>query len=278
MNRKIKRVFYMRACLSAGLLLADKVELRDGTVIEGTILVENPESIDIEIGSNENKTIQRILRIHASEISSWSSNTPRTVGLEGDGGLTLVSGSEQVERMLREADAMVQDRRLDEGIAAFGQAADASIGNLDSLGPLEKSGALKVRAHALRLQLAAMEGKVAVLENQTKGVQKELDKRWEKLEREEAQLDRDKSDFNRERQSGGVDLRTRQAQNELVSRQETLERQRLLLTREQDTVGSRVRELEGDRVRTLTQIELVKERVDRTEDDARAAERSLRRR
>ncbi|MDA3874391.1 MAG: hypothetical protein PF795_10595 [Kiritimatiellae bacterium] len=264
--------------LSVETGFADKVELRDGTVIEGSILAENPDSIEIEVGSNEQGTIHRILRIHASEISSWSSDSPRTAGADDSEGMIPVSGVEHVERMLRDAEALMQARRLDEGIAAFGQAADASVGNLDALEPDEKAKALKMRAHALRLQLAAMEGKVAVLENQTEGVQDELKKRAEALKREDARLASDFANFNQGSQSGGVDLRSRQAHNELVSRQEALERRRHLLTREQDSIGTRVREIEAERVRTLTQMDLVEERVDRAEDDARTAERRIRRR
>ncbi|MEX2606315.1 MAG: hypothetical protein WD708_03135 [Kiritimatiellia bacterium] len=274
----MKSILYVCACLLAGAGFADKVELRDGTVIEGSILAENPDSIEIEIGSNEQGTIQRILRIHASEISSWSSDSPRTAEDDGDGGMTPVSGAEHVERMLREAEDLMRARRLDEGIAAFGQAADAAIGNVDTLGPVEKAEALKLRAHALRLQLAAMDGKVAVLKTRTEGVQDELDNRSRQLKRDEERYAQDRSDFNRERQSGGVDIRSRQAQKELDSRLEDLERRRLLLTREQDTIGTRIRELEAERVRTLTQMELVKERVDRAEDDAKAAVRNARRR
>lgn len=264
--------------LAVGSGFADKVELRDGTVIEGLILAENPDSIDIEIGSNERGTIRRILRIHASEISSWSSDSPRTPGEDGVAGMTPSSGAEHVERMLREAEALMQAHRLDEGIAAFGQAADASVGNLEALAPAEKVQALKLRAHALRLQLAAMEGKVAILGSRTKSAQDDLNERRREFDQDVVQLDRDKADFNRNRPSGSVDIRTRQAHNELVSREEELKRRREMLTREQDSVGIRARELEAERVRTLTQMDLVKERVDRAEDEARSAERSLRRR
>lgn len=264
--------------VSAGIGFADTVQLRDGTGIEGTILVENPDSIDIEIGSNERGTIRRILRIHASEISSWSSDTPRSADTGDTGGMTPSSGVGQAERMLREAEALTRAGRLDEGIATFGQAADAAVGNLEAVEPAQKVEALKLRAHALRLQLAAMEGKVAILESRTKTAQDNLDEKTGQLKQDEDQLARDKADFDRNRPSGSVDIRTRQAHNELVSREEELKRRRLLLNREQDSIGIRARELEAEQVRTLTQMELLKERADRANDEARAAERSLRRR
>lgn len=272
----MKSAFYLCVCLSAGALFADEVKLRDGTVIEGTILAENPDSIEIEIGSNESGTIHRILRIHASEISSWSSDKPRAGGEEGSGGMIPDSGAVHVDRMLREAEARMRDRRLEEGIAGFAQAAEAAVSNLDQLDPGQKAEALKLRAHALRLQLAAMEGKVAMLERQTEGVQDELDERTRALERAEARLQSDMADFNSDQQSRGVDIRTRRTQNELAERKEELKRRRAELNREQASVGYRIRELEAEKIRTETQMVLVEERVDRVEDDAKAAERSAR--
>jgi hypothetical protein len=263
-------------------LFADKVELRDGTLFEGTILTENPDSIEIEIGRNDRGTIRRVLIIHASEIKTWESDSPRTSsaeeGTEEETGMVAVAGVDHVGRMLREAEAKLRDRQVDEGIQLFGQAADTAVDGINRLEPEAKVEALNLRAHALRLQLAALEGKVTILEGQSKSVQDDLDSRKQRLSRDTDTLTRDRADFNGERGSGSVDLRTRKAHNELVAREEELDRRRAALEQEQAAVGTRVRELEIEQLRTQNQMEIVKERAEQAQNNARTSERNLRRR
>jgi hypothetical protein len=259
-------------------LSADVIALKNGTRIDGKILAENEDSLEIEIGKNETGTIRRVLIIHSSEIASWAADQEGRMLKESGGEVHRLGGTAYIERLLQEAEGEIGEGQYDRGIQQFGEAADLAVSQLDGLAPADKAEALKIRAHALRLQLAALEGKSEWIDKKNDGVVEEMDSARKKLEKEIEELKDAKADFQNEREKENIQLGQRHKQNDLVKREEELLQKQYLFKERQAAVEKGMAEFEKEQVKTKTQIKLVQERVDQAEDDAKAAERELRKR
>lgn len=265
--------------LAVGTTRADRVELKDGTRVEGRILAENPDSIEIQVGTNEAGTIRRILVIHASEISTWVSDKEGEIRKPDPGEkINRLAGTEHVERLLRQAEALIQKREHDEGIARFEEAAEAAVRNVDTLEPGDRLTALRMRAHALRLMLGALGGKEELLKARSKGILEELEARRKKLERDGEDLRDEKRAFENSEAARRGELGSTRKRRELDAREQELREKIEDLKREEATIGTRARMLEEEAVRTAGKITLVEERVDQAEDSVKQAERDARRR
>lgn len=260
------------------VLRADYVELKNGTRIEGRILAENEDSLEIEVGANEAGTIRRVLIIHSSEIGTWAADAEARVARNPEKSVTRLAGTDYVKRLLAEAERKINDRKFDEGIEEFQQAAEIATRNLDQLPSEEKVEALKIRAHALRLAQAALEGKLELIETQTEGVEEDLEDRMDKWKDDWDQLRDDKEDAQKDDRRRRVELGSRRETNDFVEREEELTLRKARLDREVATLGPRLQEYEVMRVQTEAQIEMVKERVDQAEEEADDAEKAHSRR
>lgn len=260
------------------MLCADVIELKDGTRIEGLILAENQDSLEIEIGKNDAGTIRRVLIIHSSEIASWVADQQGRVLRESGAEVNRLGGAAYIERLLRDAEKEIDRGQYDRGIEQFGEAAELAVKHLEAMSTRDKSEALKLRAHALRLQLAALEGKVESIEKRTRGVRGEMEEQEKKLEKEIEDYKKDKADFVEDREKQSIQLGERHKQNDLVKREEELLRKQYLFKERQAAVEKGLAEFEGELIKAQTQIKLTEERVEQAEDDAKAAEREVRRR
>jgi hypothetical protein len=258
-------------------VMADIVELKNGTRIEGLILADNDESIEIQVGQNETGTIRRVLIIHSSEISTWAADKEGRVIGEKDRSVTRLSGTDYVRRLLAEAEDKINQSKFDEGIEEFQEAADVATANLDQLEGKEKVEALEIRAHALRLALAGLEGKVKMIDQRTEGVQDELDDWQDKWEKNWSQLQDEIRDSKRDGGTRRVELGKAREQNDFVKREQDLRAEKANINKALRTMGPQLREFETLKVQTEAKIALVKERVDQAEDEAKNAEREYKR-
>jgi len=270
-------LFAIMAILAA-TASADYVELKNGTRIDGRILAENDDGLEIEVGANEAGTIRRVLIIHSSEIATWAADAEGRIARKEEATVTRLTGTDYVKRLLAEAEKKINDRKFDEGIGEFQAAAEIATRNLDDLEGGEKVEALKIRAHALRLAQAGLEGKLDLIESQTEGVEEDLKDRMDKWEDDWDQLRDEKRDAERDTRRRKVELGSRRETNDFVEREEELKIRKARLDREIATLGPRLQEYEVMRVQTEAQIEMVKERVDQAEEEAKDAERVYRRR
>jgi len=269
---------WVAAIAMSCVVRADYVQLKNGTRIEGRILAENADGLEIEVGANETGTIRRVLIIHSSEISTWAADEQKRVVESDRRTVNRLAGSDYVKRLLAEAEQKIDDRQYDRGIDEFQQAAEIATQNLDELEGEEKLEALNLRAHALRLALAALEGKVELIENETDGVQDELDERKDKWVEDWDQLQDDKRDYERRGGTRRVELGSRRSTNDFVEREEALKIEKAKIDHAIRTVGVLVEELERRKVEAEAKIKLIEERVDQAEDEAKIAEREARRR
>ncbi len=269
---------WVAAFAVSSVLRADYVELKSGTRIEGRILAENADGLEIEVGANEAGTIRRVLIIHSSEISTWAADSRKRVPEKDRQTVNRLAGSDYVKRLLAEAERKVDDRKFDMGILEFQQAAEIATQNLDELQGEEKLAALNLRAHALRLAVAALEGKVELIENETDGVKEELEERKDKWERDWDQLQDEIKEYQRRGGTKRVELGSRRSTNDFVQREEELRIEKGSIDHAIRTVGVRVEELERMKVEAEAKIKLLEERVDQAEDEAKEAEREARRR
>jgi len=257
---------------------ADVVELRDGRRLQGTLVRENSEGLEIEVGRNEAGTIRQILAIDASEIRSWSVGSregDREAGAELQ---QVMSGADEVEELIEKAVAAVRARNLDQAISLYRQAAGAARSDLDSDPTPERAERLSLHAHALRMQRTAMNSKVEDLSSREESLQNRLEERKREWQRDSDRLERDRREFESRREREGVTLRTRQEQSELNAREEELEQRRLEIRRDERTLERHVDEVEQELRQLRAEMDLLQERIRRAENEARTAEREARRR
>jgi hypothetical protein len=259
-------------------LHADVVELQDGTRIEGTILAENPDSIEIEIGANERGTIRRVLIIDASEIRTWMADKANRSTQRNAGEVNRLGSREYIERLIREAQQKTEAGELDAGIEAFGHAADLAAQDIESMEPAKQVELMELRAHATRLQLAALKGKEHMLEESVDGVEDKLEDMQKDLERD---IEEYRRDLSRHQEAIIDDPESRFGSSamkaELDRREEELKRRQTEFVSLRQRTLERLRQKEEELAQTVMRMELAEERVDKAEDDAKRVERSLRR-
>lgn len=267
--------------LSVGVLsiYADYVQLRDGRRIEGRIVEERPDAIHIETQRNEAGTIRQIVIIAASEISTWSSDTPRAP-LAGEEAaepaerFQAQSGTAYIERMLREAELMVLQKEFDPALERFQGAANAAGEGLDALTPEQRADSLELRANALRLLGAALDGKLDHLamlatgrEEQVRAEQRRLRREWDQLQAEMLQETQRR-----------VELGGRHRTNLLEDREKDLREQIDFLNTRETQVADFQRRVEEERVLTETHRRLNRERIQQATRAATDARRHAQRR
>lgn len=275
---KMMTIRSLCACLMGTALAvsADVIELKDGSRIEGIILSEHENSLEIEVGQNDRGTIRRVLIIHSSEISSWVADKEGRVLKESGAEVNRLGGTAYVEHLLQKAEQEIKSGNYDRGINQFGDAADLAVKNVEELSPADKAEALKIRAHALRLQLAALEGKCDALDKKTDGVREELSSARKKLDKEIEDFKKDQAAFREDNDKQKIQLGERHKQTDLVKREEELLLKQYLLNERQAAVEKALGDNETEKVKTQTQIKMVEERIDQAEDAVKAAERAAR--
>ena len=265
--------------LSQASLLADVVELVDGTRIEGTILAENADSIEIEIGTNAAGTIRRVLIIDAREIRTWMANKEGPRASREPQQVQRSGSKEYIERLILEAQREIDVLNYDAGIAEFGQAAELAVKDVESLPLRDQSEMFNLHAHAFRMQLAALEGKENMLEERTKTLEDKVEEVQKQFEEEMKQFEDDKKDY--EDKVGKIkhgELGTRRKINEIQEREQQLKIKEGRVVAFQNQSLLQIDQMEKDLLQTQMQIELTKERVDRAEDEAKRAEKASRKR
>lgn len=270
--------FVTGAVLGVTLLQADVIELKDGTRIDGRILAENEDSLEIEVRKNETGTIRYVMIIHSSEVSSWVADQEGRISREKGVEVNRLAGTDYVKQLINEANQEIDRGNYDKGIEEFGIAADLATQKLDRLDGQEKVDALKVRAYALKLQLAALEGKEESIEKKTDGVQEEMEEREKELKKDFEDFEQDKEDYQEDFKKNKVQLGERHVKSDLVKREEELEQRRIQFIQTAARVERALAEYAEELIQTRTRIKLAEERVEQAEDDAKDAEKSLRRR
>ncbi|WFB35135.1 hypothetical protein P3T73_13295 [Kiritimatiellota bacterium B12222] len=270
--------YILAGVLCSPWLFADVIDLKDGTRVEGLILAENDDSLEIEVGQNESGTIRRVLIIHSSEVKSWMADKEGRIQRGKGDEVERLDGKAYVEKMMDAAEEEIGKGHYNKGIEQFNAAADLAILNLDDKEPAQQLESLELRELALRLQLAALEGKSESLEKRAKGLEDEVKARRKRLDREIEEYKEDKEDLADERNEQNIQLGQRHKQSDLVQREEELlQRQNILLQQEAE-VTKMLNEYDSEQLKTQTQIKLTKERVEEAENKSRLAERNLRRR
>ncbi len=277
--RVFRVCFLVLGLLSLRVPGSDYVQLRDGRRIEGNIVEERPDAIHIETQRNEAGTIRQVLMISATEISTWSSSGPRA-GADEDAGqdgpaetFTAQSGTAYVERLLREAEAMVLQKDFDMALDRFQRAADSAGEGLDLLSPEQRADSLELRAHALRLLGAALDGKMDHLDMLAGGREERLRAEQRRLRREWDQL---QAEIQRERQRR--ELGSRAAVAGLEEREKELRQQIDLLNTRETQASDFQRRIEEERVKTEAHRRLNRERVQQATRAAADARRQAQRR
>lgn len=269
-------------CCAAGFtswISADMVELLDGTRIEGKILAENENSIEIEIGTNAKGTIRRVLIIDSTEIRTWMADREGRTTKAPVNEVNRLSGSVYVNRLITEAQRKIDLKQYDEGIEEFGQAAELAGNELEKLPVDEQAEMLGVKAYALRLQLAALEGKENALQSNAKKTEERLEEMKKGYEDDLKQWEEDKKDYDRQlAEKRHVGLGTRRKDSTIDLRKQELDRREVQLTGLINRNDVFQAELQKDLRQTQMQIGLAKERVDRAEDEAKDAEKRARKR
>ena len=275
-----RKTLLLTACslLALAGARADYIQLKDGNRIEGRILAENEDGLEIQVGANEAGTIRRVLIIHSSEISTWAADAEGRVTRKEEKTVTRLAGSDYVKRLLDDAEALIDQRKFDEGVAGFEGAAEIATRHLDDLADEDKVEALKLRAHALRLALAALVGKLDTIKSHAEGLKETMEARKDQWEEARDALEDDKSRAEREERRRRVELGSRRSIDEFEQREEELKIRKERLDRQEEELTGRLRALDELYVQTEAKIELVKERVDRAEDEVKDVERALRRR
>ncbi len=275
----IPRIPLLPLCLALlGLLRADVVELKDGTRIEGIILSETQNSLEIQIGSNPAGTIRRVLVIDASEIKSWLADAGGRVSKES-GEVLRLEGNAYVERLIREAEIKVGEKDFDAAIRQFQEAAEIAARDIDVADTEDKVNALELRVHAYRLLVATLEGKTDMLDARIKegnaGYRDErraLEKEWTDLQAEIAE------NKKRLEEARKAELGTRHLPTDLQGREDNLRRRiRDLHVREQN-LAEQTRVFEAERIKTTAEKRLAEERVAQAQAVARKARSDLRKR
>lgn len=259
-------------------LPADVVELLDGTRIEGTILAEHADRIEIQVGTNETGTIRRVLIIDGSEIRTWMADAAGRGGASSAPEVNRLGTRQYIDRLLEEAQQKINAEDYDAGIREFGEAADIAGRDLDKLEPADQVAMLEVKAHAHRLQLAALKGKQKLLEEGLESMEDTLEKLQKDLEQEITRYQNDREDFEQRLTEENMGrLGFRRAQKELDEREADLKRKQNQFASFRQNSLARSQEMKRDLAQTEIQIGLAEERVERAEDEAKRMERSSRR-
>ena len=264
-------------CLHS-FLFADVIDLKDGTRIEGRILSENEDSLEIEIGQNETGTIRRVLIIHSSEVSSWVADGEGRVLKQKNEDVDRLDGKKYIEKLIKDASEEIDQGNFEAGVNQFEKAADLAVVDLDKKELSQKVESLSMRELALRLQLSAMEGAMDALVFRTDGLQEALEDKQKALEKDISEYRRDKRNQEREIEEESAQLGSRFMKSDLQIRESRLLKRKAELDKEATSVESRLKQTEVEKMKIETKIKLAEHQLERTEDDLKAAERSLRRR
>ena len=264
-------------CLHS-FLFADVIDLKDGTRIEGRILSENEDSLEIEIGQNETGTIRRVLIIHSSEVSSWVADGEGRVLKQKNEDVDRLDGKKYIEKLIKDASEEIDQGNFEAGVNQFENAADLAVVDLDKKELSQKVESLSMRELALRLQLSAMEGAMDALVFRTDGLQEALEDKQKALEKDISEYRRDKRNQEREIEEESAQLGSRFMKSDLQIRESRLLKRKAELDKEATSVESRLKQTEVEKMKIETKIKLAEHQLERTEDDLKAAERSLRRR
>lgn len=264
-------------CLHS-FLFADVIDLKDGTRIEGRILSENEDSLEIEIGQNETGTIRRVLIIHSSEVSSWVADGEGRVLKQKNEDVDRLDGKKYIEKLIKDASEEIDQGNFEAGVNQFEKAADLAVVDLDKKELSQKVESLSMRELALRLQLSAMEGALDALVFRTDGLQEALEDKQKALEKDISEYRRDKRNQEREIEEESAQLGSRFMKSDLQIRESRLLKRKAELDKEATSVESRLKQTEVEKMKIETKIKLAEHQLERTEDDLKAAERSLRRR
>lgn len=264
-------------CLHS-FLFADVIDLKDGTRIEGRILSENEDSLEIEIGQNETGTIRRVLIIHSSEVSSWVADGEGRVLKQKNEDVDRLDGKKYIEKLIKDASEEIDQGNFEAGVNQFENAADLAVVDLDKKELSQKVESLSMRELALRLQLSAMEGALDALVFRTDGLQEALEDKQKALEKDISEYRRDKRNQEREIEEESPQLGSRFMKSDLQIRESRLLKRKAELDKEATSVESRLKQTEVEKMKIETKIKLAEHQLERTEDDLKAAERSLRRR
>ena len=264
-------------CLHS-FLFADVIDLKDGTRIEGRILSENEDSLEIEIGQNETGTIRRVLIIHSSEVSSWVADGEGRVLKQKNEDVDRLDGKKYIEKLIKDASEEIDQGNFEAGVNQFENAADLAVVDLDKKELSQKVESLSMRELALRLQLSAMEGALDALVFRTDGLQEALEDKQKALEKDISEYRRDKRNQEREIEEESAQLGSRFMKSDLQIRESRLLKRKAELDKEATSVESRLKQTEVEKMKIETKIKLAEHQLERTEDDLKAAERSLRRR
>ncbi|MCC5849487.1 MAG: hypothetical protein JJU29_15500 [Verrucomicrobia bacterium] len=274
-------ICWLGAVCSVG---ADYVELRDGRRLEGTILQETPEEIHIQVASNPDGTIRQIFVVHAREIRTWNVERDPDADADGDGprgaeASERLSGTDYVQRILREAERHVADKQYDLAIEGFQDAVDTAGQEMPGQTPEQRVESLELRAHALRLLSAALEGKLNHLNTLARGTEDELRTERRRLEREWTEL---QENLRREEQArqrtGRIEIGQRHRPSEYEDVEKDLRQQIARLNQREANSAEFYRSLEEERVKTEALNRITRERITQATAEAREARRQLRRR
>jgi len=110
------------------------------------------------------------------------------------------------------------------------------------------------------------------------GVEERIEDLQKKLERDISDYKKDKEDYDDLMSDSSSQLGNRYKKTDLQEREDALVARKNILDQQSATVMARTKELEADKIRITTQMKLVEEQVERSEDELKSAERSLRRR
>ena len=261
-------------------LFADYVELRDGRRLEGRILLESPEEIHIQVAANESGTIRQVFMIHAREVRTWSSSGGTGPDDDPDEPAERLSGTEYVERLLRDAESFVSRKEYDSAIETFQAAADAAGQEMPGSTELQRVEALELRAHSLRLLGAALDAKITHLNSLARGGEDEIRTERQRLEREWSRLQEDKRRAASERAERGrrIEIGSRHQPNDHEERERNLRTQISRLNEREAHTVEFTRALNEEIVKTEAMIRINRERVSQATTVAREARRQLNRR
>ena len=259
------------------LLNADMVELQDGTRYEGKILAENPDSIEIEVGSNDKGTIRRVLIIDASEIRTWMADEAGRVRNQNAENVNRLGAKKYIERLIEEAQLKVIQLDYDAGILQLDEAAELAGEGVDGMEPHQKADMLELKAYAYRLQLKSLEGKLDLLEDGWEGLEDNVEAREALLRNEIASYREKKRKAEQSTNSSYTAMGSRFSQSDLQREEQQLKARQERLLQEKSSMVNRTNSLTKQKLQTEVQLEMVEEKLDRAEDLAREAQREARR-
>jgi len=274
MNRFLICVLFYS--LGGHFLLADVVELQDGTRIEGTILAENPDSIEIQVGSNEAGTIRRVLIIDASEIRTWMADAARRTSGREENAVRHLDGKAYVEKLLSEAQLKIDRKDFTSGIREFGQAAEVAGKDVDKLDPADRVGMLRLKVNAYRLQLAALKGNENYLSESIDVLEDRLDELEDAYEDDVDKYEEAKSTMEVELDPTRQEIGQRFTQDDLARLEQNMAQRTRQYRAARKTLRDNIADLKRQILETEMSMELSEEYEDQASDELKTAERSRR--